>query len=128
MSGGFTAADPPLVRVRFPFVSAYVFTFAGVYSRWVRVPGASGRVSRARSTPSLAIATHLSSSLKVSSTVTQSTGASGRVFPDATEYQFDLSGAKARTATLPVQISDRALALSEVVWSRGIVYGVARSV
>ena len=38
---------------------------------------ASGRVSRARSTPSLAIATHLSSSLKVSSTVTQSTGASG---------------------------------------------------
>ena len=57
------------------------------------------------------------------------TGASGRVFPDATEYQFDLSVSKARTATLhqPVQISDRALALSEVVWSTGIVYGVARS-
>ena len=91
---------------------------------------ASGRVSRARSTPSLAIATHMSSSLKVSSTVTQSTGASGRVFPDATEYQFDFSVSKARTATLhqPVQISDRALALSEVVWSRGIVYGVAWSV
>ena len=37
---------------------------------------------------------------EVSSTVTESTGASGRVFPDATEYQFDLSGSKARTATL----------------------------
>ena len=72
---------------------------------------ASGGVSRARSTPSLDIATHMSSSLKVSSTVTKSTGASGRVFPDATEYQFDLSVSKARTATLrkPVQISDRAL-------------------
>ena len=59
----------------------------------------------------------------------ESTVASGRVFPDAIEYQFDLAGSKARTATLrkPVQISDRALALSEVVWSRGIVYGVARS-
>ena len=77
---------------------------------------ASGGVSRARSTPSLAIVTRMSSSLKVSSTVSQSTGASGRVFPDATEYQFDLSVSKARTATLrkPVQISDRALALSEV--------------
>ena len=61
---------------------------------------ASGRVSRARSTPSLAIATHMSSSLKVPCTVTQSTGASGRVFPDATEYQFDLSVSKACTATL----------------------------
>ena len=39
MSGGFAAADPFLVRVRFPFVSAYVFTSAGVYARWVRVPG-----------------------------------------------------------------------------------------
>ena len=38
-SSGFTAADPPLVRVRFPFVSAYVFTFAVFYARWVRVPG-----------------------------------------------------------------------------------------
>ena len=38
-SGGFAAADPSLVWVRFPYVSAYVFTFAGVCSRWVRVPG-----------------------------------------------------------------------------------------
>ena len=37
--GGFAAADPSLVRVRLPFVSAYVFTFAGVYTQWVRVPG-----------------------------------------------------------------------------------------
>ena len=37
--GGFAAADPPLVRVRLPFVSAYVFTFAGVQTLWVRVPG-----------------------------------------------------------------------------------------
>ena len=35
---------------------------------------ASGRASRARSTPSLAIAAHMSSSLKVPCTVTQSTG------------------------------------------------------
>ena len=61
---------------------------------------ASGRFSRARSMPSLAIVTHMSSSLKVSSTVTQSTGASGRVFPDAIEYQFDLSVSKACIATL----------------------------
>ena len=127
-SGGFAAADPSLVRVRFPYVSAYVFTVAGIYARWVRVPGRSD-VSRARSTPSLAIATHMSSSLKVPCTVTQSTGASGRVFPDATEYQFDLSVSKACTATLhsPVQISDRALAFSEIIWSKGIVYGVVRS-
>ena len=38
-SGGFAAAGPSLVWVRFPYVSAYVFTFAGVYARWVRVPG-----------------------------------------------------------------------------------------
>ena len=65
-----------------------------------QLPGRPDVSSRARSTPSLAIATHMSWSLKVPSTVTQSTGASGRVFPDATEYQFDLSVSKARTATL----------------------------
>ena len=101
----------------------------GSLSGCFQLPGRPDVLSRARSTPSLAFATHMSSSLNVPCTVTQSTGASGRVFPDATEYQFDFSASKARTATLhqPVQISDRALALSEVVWSRGIVYGVARS-
>ena len=43
---------------------------------------------------------HRNSYVLVPCTVTQSTGASGRVFPDATEYQFDLSVSKARTATL----------------------------
>ena len=48
----------------------------------------------------LAIATHMSCSLKVPCTVTHSNRASGRVFRDATEYQFDLSVSKARTASL----------------------------
>ena len=38
-SGGFAATGPSLVWVRFLYVYAYVFTFAGVYARWVRVPG-----------------------------------------------------------------------------------------
>ena len=38
-AGGFAAADQSVVRVRIPYVSAYVFTFPGVYARWLRVPG-----------------------------------------------------------------------------------------
>ena len=85
------ACGSTLRWVCFPFEVFYDILLVLVYARDVHVPGRTDVFSRPRQRGASCIALRMSSLLPVSSAVSSSSGAAGRVFPAATEYNFQSS-------------------------------------
>ena len=88
---GALPADPRFLWVRSPFFWSYVFVTVLVYARDVRLGERTDVLSRPRLSVPSGIALHMSSLLTVCSAVSLSSGAARRVFPVATEYNFQFS-------------------------------------